>query len=214
MDKEYRDLEKAAILDCLNSYEPFREFHLKYRVKIVNGIERSCYNAAIEKANSRNIPKFWDDQRFVELYSNIGMMIKMNLDCGSSINNKSDRIKYYVISRIYNYALYQYLKKNQKIFPLNVLTLIFQYIPNINVSQIGSMSSIQLNPLHSTELLKEVELREQQKINVKYSTRYQCHNCGERKVQMKEEQTRSIDEGGTLLLTCVACGHNWKKYNE
>ena len=41
------------------------------------------------------------------------------------------------------------------------------------------------------------------------STIFECPSCGEKKSKFRQLQTRSGDEGSTLFLTCLACGHEW-----
>ena len=38
---------------------------------------------------------------------------------------------------------------------------------------------------------------------------FECPACGARKSKFRQLQTRSGDEGSTLFLTCLACGHEW-----
>lgn len=38
---------------------------------------------------------------------------------------------------------------------------------------------------------------------------FECPACNEKKSKFRQLQTRSGDEGSTLFLTCLACGHEW-----
>ena len=38
---------------------------------------------------------------------------------------------------------------------------------------------------------------------------FECPACGAKKSKFRQLQTRSGDEGSTLFLTCLACGHEW-----
>jgi DNA-directed RNA polymerase subunit M/transcription elongation factor TFIIS len=57
--------------------------------------------------------------------------------------------------------------------------------------------------------VEELERRAKEEIKVKYSTMYQCRNCGQRKTHERELQTRSGDEGGTIFVECLNCGVVW-----
>ena len=73
------------------------------------------------------------------------------------------------------------------------------------------MSSEELCPGLNSEIEAEIELRRNQKIKRKTSSRYECHNCHKRKTHIEERQTRSFDEAATTFITCVNCGHQWTK---
>lgn len=38
---------------------------------------------------------------------------------------------------------------------------------------------------------------------------FECPACNAKKSKFRQLQTRSGDEGSTLFLTCLACGHEW-----
>ncbi|EIN04388.1 DNA-directed RNA polymerase I kDa polypeptide [Punctularia strigosozonata HHB-11173 SS5] len=40
-----------------------------------------------------------------------------------------------------------------------------------------------------------------------------CPSCGHDEAYSKEMQLRSVDEGSTILYTCVSCGHGWRVNN-
>ena len=42
------------------------------------------------------------------------------------------------------------------------------------------------------------------------SSEFRCRKCGERKCNVSEAQTRSADEGASLFVTCIGCGHRWR----
>lgn len=39
----------------------------------------------------------------------------------------------------------------------------------------------------------------------------QCHSCGQRKVEMRTQQTRSADEPETIFAHCRHCGKRWRQ---
>lgn len=36
-----------------------------------------------------------------------------------------------------------------------------------------------------------------------------CEKCGKDEIRFYQQQTRSADEGSTVVYTCVNCGHGW-----
>lgn len=54
-----------------------------------------------------------------------------------------------------------------------------------------------------------IELRKQQKIDLKTSNIYKCKKCNMSQTLVREMQTRSSDEAPTLAIQCTNCGHCW-----
>lgn len=207
---EKKDLEKYC-----NNYKYFEKLPYFIKKIIIDRIENSIYNAAVDKTREKNLKVNWKSDVFIEHYSNIGYHIKINLDINSHINNnKDEKIKTYLISRIYNVAIYIILKQIQikKKIQNNIFKLIMSYFPVININKIGYMNSIVLNPLINKDYINELELRGKQEIQIKFSTFYKCSQCGNRKTQQQEIQTRSGDEGYTLFITCLVCSYRWQIY--
>ena len=212
----YRLRESTAIQSCLMEYEPFAKLPEEYLVRTSKHIERGCHNAAIDKADERNIPKYWDDEEFIDQYSNMGYLVKMNVDITSPVlQNRPDEIKFYLITKVYNYALGQYLFNNWKNIPmlskLNEASIqyVLEYLPTVDPEALGYMTSTEMNPKISEPIINEIKLRENEKMKVKYSTMYKCPRCFERKTTFNEVQKRRGDEGGTLQITCKECGYIW-----
>ena len=40
---------------------------------------------------------------------------------------------------------------------------------------------------------------------------FKCARCKQRKCTYYELQTRSADEGMTIFITCIICGHRWRQ---
>lgn len=61
------------------------------------------------------------------------------------------------------------------------------------------------------EYIDRMNIRENKKNNKKTTDLYICHECGERKCQMVQLQTRSADEPMTKFITCLVCYHVFKQ---
>src|ERR1700744_1733727 len=65
-------------------------------------IERSIQKAAIDKCNGRNIAAYWENDGFLEIYSNIIYQVVMNLDINSSVlRSHIPRIRECLVRKIY-----------------------------------------------------------------------------------------------------------------
>lgn len=207
----YRQREYDAIYQCLLEYEPYSHLPESYLKRATKLIERGCHNASIDKASERNIPIYWDEEEFIDQYSNIGYHIKMNIDITSPIlENRPREIKYYLIEKIYNHSLKEYLLEHPML-DQEIMIKILDYLPIVNPLDLGKMTSIEMNPEISKPIIDKIKQRENEKIKIKYSTMYKCPRCFERKTTFNEVQKRRGDEGGTLQITCTACGHMWDK---
>ncbi|MEM3063454.1 MAG: hypothetical protein QW303_07925, partial [Nitrososphaerota archaeon] len=80
----------------------------------------------------------------------------------------------------------------------------------IDPEKIADLNPQELNPKVNKKYLEELYIRSQQHVTVKYVTRHRCSQCGERKTQEYEKNSRRGDEGGTLFITCLCCGHHWR----
>lgn len=76
-------------------------------------------------------------------------------------------------------------------------------------SQLPYLNNYELND-NSHEIKKEIELRKNQEIQIKYSEDHLCSKCKEKKTKEYRLQTRSGDEGYTYKVECVNCGFSWK----
>jgi len=197
-----RQDEIKAISQCLKNYEKFStvdESHLK---GISELIEMGIYNHSVRKSRERHIPISWQDQSFVEIYSNISYNVKVNLDVKSSVNeHHSEKIKTYLASKMYEFHVHQ---DDDSISVANRII-----IPE----SLGAVSSVELNPHINQVYLDEINLREQQGIVMKFSKMYRCDRCGKRKTRVREIQSASLDEGSTLFITCIGCGNRWRQYS-
>lgn len=81
----------------------------------------------------------------------------------------------------------------------------------INVNEISKMKSSELNPAASKAIHGEIEERKKQAVKKKYSSAHKCFRCGGRKTTEHEMQSRSLDEGSTLVIRCAMddCSNVW-----
>jgi DNA-directed RNA polymerase subunit M/transcription elongation factor TFIIS len=74
---------------------------------------------------------------------------------------------------------------------------------------LGDMSSREFCPELTADIERTIAQRSAQNIDAKVSTRFKCPQCGKSETFVKEVQTRSLDEGGTLSAICKFCSHLW-----
>lgn len=205
IESNIRDKERNLIEAICDNYQRFKDMPFEIRKKLVKNIEISILNASIDKALERGIQVYWNSEKFLEQYSNIGYQVKINLDINSSINcNKKDEIRYYLISNLCDYMIVKYLD-------LPHMDLILKYVSPVQPDKLGYYNALQLNPLINQTYIDELTIRSQQNIKIKYSTMYTCSKCSKSKTQTKEFQTRCGDEGATLFIFCLVCGHQWRQ---
>jgi DNA-directed RNA polymerase subunit M/transcription elongation factor TFIIS len=212
-----REKEINILTEICDNYEPFKKLPANIKKIIIVKIEKSILNASIDEAVKKNLSTYWENTDFLEIYNTNSYRVKTNLDIDSYVNkNKKENIKCYLIKQIYNYAKLLFLKHLQKT-TLSMLDdtnieEITKYVYFIDPEALGNMDSLKLNPMINKEYIDELELRNEQKLNVKYSEMYKCGNCGKRKTKQRQVQTRSADEGSTLFITCIECNHEWRIY--
>jgi len=215
LDQFYRITEIDSIKECLYTYHPFTCLPIEYQEDLAKLIERGFNNACYDKAKERNLPKIWDDERYVEQYSTIGHRVKINIDVTSSVNvDQPPHVKYYVVSRLYNYELRKIILAGGVLpnMPVDCLYKILSFIPTINPGEVAYIPSHVLNPYHSQKYIEEIKVRESQTINHKFTQMYECGECSGRKATYINIQTCSLDEDTTMFLTCELCGHGWQIY--
>ncbi len=79
----------------------------------------------------------------------------------------------------------------------------------IDIDRIAGLPSRELCQEKYEELLKRIELRSSVKIQHKFTTMYYCRKCRESKCKTENIQTRSGDEGLSVLITCLNCNNSW-----
>lgn len=212
--RKCREQERESIEQCLSNYAPLDGFHdLR---EIATAIEKGIYNASIDRALQLEIPNYWREPLFVEQYQATGYKVKVHLDPDSDINvNQPEAVRYKLVRLIHGYVMTTTLRRlhheGVAKLPLAILDRIIKYTPRVSPMSLGSMKPDQLNPDINRKLVDELNMRAAQQIVQKYSKMNTCGRCGQKKTTEYELQLRSGDEGGTLKITCVVCGHVWWK---
>ena len=145
-------------------------------------IEQSIYNYTKQISKKRNILPLWTNDVFKKIYVNKSISLYTNIDKTSYIKNDS---------------LIHKINKKQ-----------------INIDQIAFMSYQELFPNHWKEMLDEKYKREKLMYEDKQEAmtdQFKCGRCKQRKCTYYELQTRSADEGMTIFITCITCGHRWRQ---
>lgn len=89
--KSYNDLRRCKIIlfsHICNSYSSFKKLPSPDQYSIIRRLERSCYNAAVFKADDDDIRNTWSNLRFVDIYSTICAKITNNLDDSKKLFEK------------------------------------------------------------------------------------------------------------------------------
>src|SRR5271166_3376689 len=95
-----RITEYNAILGCLKEYSLFDKLHSEIQLWAAKTIERSLFNAVIDKAKEKGIPTYWTEDDFISQYASLGYTLKINLDVNSSVN-RDKLCPDYSASRVY-----------------------------------------------------------------------------------------------------------------
>lgn len=82
-----------------------------------------------------------------------------------------------------------------------------------DLTTVADMSSVEINPMASKEERDMIDIRLQQKVEEKYTTRYRCGKCRKQKCSYREVQIAAADESCSYSLTCLECGHAWVTKN-
>jgi DNA-directed RNA polymerase subunit M/transcription elongation factor TFIIS len=210
---EIREEEKKAIFSGLKNNARFVKLDDVLKVKLVNLIEVGINNATFDCAVERKLPQIWNDPRYVEIYSNIGYNVKINLDPDSSINSDQEpTTRYYLSNMFINYIVLLYSAQLLAAWEPDLeWRTVLRYCPHMNPKISAGLSGPAINPARSQKYIDEIELRGKQTINRKFTTQFPCPQCGVRRATFKSVQSRGLDEDNTLFITCDACNHTWKK---
>lgn len=149
-----------------------------------------------------------------EIQSNI--IINIELSCFNQTIYKADELLIYQSWDNEKFVYLYYLTCNKITKNLDPESevqsnyLINKILNNeIDVTQIGSMTSEDLCPDKSQNIKNVINKRYNQEIKVKMSTLYTCRNCKRKEISIKEYQARSLDESSNLSLTCQFCNYHW-----
>jgi len=147
----------------------------------IDDLEIGIFNSSLDYANSLKIQLSWNNQLFIDTYSNIARAIYSNLKTDCYINNN------YLIEKLNNKDILPheiaYMSK-EDMFPKRWDTIIEK----------------QKRKLKEAYEIKQVSMTDSIK----------CGKCKNNKISYQELQTRSGDESMTIFFTCIICGHKWR----
>jgi DNA-directed RNA polymerase subunit M/transcription elongation factor TFIIS len=79
----------------------------------------------------------------------------------------------------------------------------------IDPKHVASLTSKEMCPEASEHERKELDIRMDQKIDVKFSDKYQCNICKAKKTRYFKFQKDASDEAASICFECISCGHRW-----
>lgn len=77
----YRRSKLLVIMAGMMNFPPMRDTPTESQDKMVEDVERGCYNVAIRKCTEENITRSWKDRRFRVMYQGIVSEVAGALDC-------------------------------------------------------------------------------------------------------------------------------------
>lgn len=179
-DPEYNQLRRAYLLLIAALIEPhLMDQDINNYCNTIIGIEQSCYSHAVEIADYELLLPDFGSAAFEQLYRTRITRITKNLDIQSEVGDD------YLVTAIID--------------------------GNIDIPSISKLLPEELSPSKNVKLIEELNARRTQKISVKVSTMYRCpqKGCGKNETTVRSAQMRSLDEGETLIITCIFCSHKW-----
>ena len=171
---------------CLRRYPPFNKLPRATQEAYIRRAERSCYNYTCNKAMEMGVPRNWKTtaQKDISMFRRIYSTTCYRVQSNLDFDPE-DPSSTYLLKKIVD--------------------------GTFDITTIGESKSRTLNPNISAKIYDEISIREKQVLTKKTSTQHRCSKCGNRKTTETETQTRSLDEGSTIQVTCEheGCGHKW-----
>lgn len=185
----HRNLIKSHMMLACNEWSGWRFVTPTERSRIVDDIERGCYehSVSIYKKTVNSFP-IWDT-RFDGIYQVITCKIMLNL--GNVHSNAhgdagSDTCDNVLLRRIINGEL--------------------------NPVELGAKTEAEMIPEPGEEIRKEWELRKETKIKKNYVQGKKCPKCKNTdKIDFNQAQKTSLDDGYISIgFVCENCGNTWQ----
>lgn len=145
-------------------------------------MEIGVYNWTLQQCQQLRIAKNWKNPRFTRLYLEKSRSVISNLDPQSYLKNIN------LCNRI----------KENEFYPHE---LPFMNPENVHPTVWGP--SVE-------RLMKKYENAYEQREEA-MTEMFTCAKCKKNKCSFYEKQIRSGDEGMTLFIRCVNCGHKWRQ---
>lgn len=157
------------------------------------------------------------DKRFKKMeYEKLEKIVQdIEVGCNNTAIRKShnihpinwSNIEFRAIYGAIFYKMIENLNKDSSIKNSYIIDKLYDS-PEI-AGDLGNMTSFQLCPEKSSQIIEERNTRLNETIEHKTTTRYPCPSCKSKKAQYQNVQLRSLDEGYNLSLTCIECGYKW-----
>jgi DNA-directed RNA polymerase subunit M/transcription elongation factor TFIIS len=179
-DTEYNQLRRAYLLLIAALIEPHLiDQDINDYRDTIITIEQSCYLQAVEIADYELLLPDFSIIQFEQLYRTRITRITKNLDIQSEVGDD------YLVTAIID--------------------------GKIDIPSISKLLPEELSPSKNRKMIEELTARRTQKISIKVSTMYRCpqKGCGKNETTVRSAQMRSLDEGETLIITCIFCSHKW-----
>jgi DNA-directed RNA polymerase subunit M/transcription elongation factor TFIIS len=77
------------------------------------------------------------------------------------------------------------------------------------ISNVANLSSKELCPTKYEKIDQKIERRTNVDRKIKYSELYRCSKCKRNQTTTERRYNRSLDEGVSLVITCVYCYNTW-----
>lgn len=176
--KQYRALFYA----CLAEAEPDDG----RRRELARGLERGCYNAAIDrcKKSENAYRRNWDAPMFLSVYSSRCGIVYNNIRPGGIVARGCGAHIPWALERL--------------------------IAGDWDAETLGAMTEAELCPAATAADRREIDLRLRQKVVQKTSTLFACPRCKQRKHTYRQVQIGAADEPSTFMCTCVECGENFQ----
>ena len=147
---------------------------------MIRRLEREAFNYTIRQCENVYTDRRWTNPNFVSIYSSICYKIMSNIDPASSINTEGGlELVKDILMR----------KREPK--------------------EVCYLNSHEMNPKVSQIDRDVISNRLGQTVDRKFTSKYQCKKCGERKAVYHEFQGKGGDEISTIKYECIECGHFW-----
>lgn len=147
--------------------------------QLVTDVERGAYNAVVQRCEQQDptVMRSWDNPIFLSYY----------------------RERIAVLYGPFNVDG-QLVRKFGLGFARRVL--LGELAPEL----IGKMTARDIHPAGYKAEQDIIDVRRQQRVDLKVSTLFRCPGCGERRCNYREVQDRSADEPASIYCTCLNCG--------
>jgi DNA-directed RNA polymerase subunit M/transcription elongation factor TFIIS len=174
MDSENHNLKRDVVINYLTEKIGMKE-------ELAKDLETGIYNWSLKTADSYNIPKIWSDKIFMNIYTNKGRSVLINIDKDSYIGNSR------LLQRI----------RDEEFKPHD--------LPFMDCTNIFPERWTEILDLRFKQEQNFYDSKQVAKTDM-----FKCGKCKKRECSYYELQIRSADESSTIFVTCLNCGNRWR----